>query len=157
MTKQSAIRRTTFGGLSRSELMSRIRSRRNETTELRMARALRRAKLTGWRRHVPLPGTPDFGWLDQRVLVFVHGCFWHGHSCGRNLDPQTNSREWRAKITRNQTRDARVARYLRGLGWCVMTIWECQLKRDADTCVLRIARRLASTNDSRTRSQGGRP
>lgn len=147
---------TTFGGLSRSELMSRVRSRGNATTELRMMQMLRRARMKGWRRHVALVGKPDFAWTRQRLLVFVHGCFWHGHACGRNLEPRTNRSEWQAKIARNQRRDLRSTRLLRRSGWSVITIWECQLLRTPDACLRRIARHLASTTRPGANTHRGR-
>ena len=67
--------RTTFGGLSRGQLMSRVRSTGNQTTEERLARLLRRAGLSGWRRHQSLPGLPDFVWPRFKVAVFADGCF----------------------------------------------------------------------------------
>src|SRR3989338_5349071 len=99
---------TSFGSLSRSALMSRVRSRGNVTTELRLARLLRKARLRGWRRNQPYVGNPDFAWPDFKVAVFVDGCFWHGHNCGRNLSPKTNATQWKAKIKRNKERDRRV-------------------------------------------------
>ncbi len=59
--------KTTFGSLDRSTLMAKVRSTGNETTELRMARLFGQRALTGWRRHLKLPGKPDFAWPDQRV------------------------------------------------------------------------------------------
>lgn len=140
-------RKTSFGGLSRSELMSRIRSRDNATTELRMLRLLRQAGLTGWRRHLVLPGRPDFSWRRQQTALFVHGCFWHGHDCDRNLRPKSNSAAWEAKIARNRTRDTRSASLLRRSGWSVVTIWECHLRARPDACVRRITRHLSRAEE----------
>lgn len=134
--------RTTFGGLRRGQLMSRVRSTGNQTTEKRLASLLREAGLTGWRRHQLLPGRPDFGWPKIKVAVFVDGCFWHGHDCGRNVTPRTNAKAWREKIERNQARDCRATRILRQGGWTVVRIWECCLSNDPDRCVGRIRRRL---------------
>lgn len=133
---------TTFGGLSRSELMSRVGSVGNRTTEIRLATLLRTSRLTGWRRHLPLPGRPDFAWPDERIALFVDGCFWHGHACARNLSPKTNSAEWRRKILGNRRRDRRNSRKLRAYGWRVIRIWECQLSKAPQVCVRRIARAL---------------
>ena len=118
---------TTFGGLRRGELMARVRSRRNETTEQRLGALLREARLKGWRRHAHLWGSPDFTWRDARVAVFVNGCFWNGHDCKRNLKPKTNPVEWHEKIRRNRVRDRRVARCLRDDGLSVLRVWECVL------------------------------
>ncbi len=134
--------RTTFGGLRRGQLMSRVRSTGNLTTEKRLVSLLRAAGMTGWRRHQPLPGRPDFVWPKAKVALFVDGCFWHGHDCGRNLTPRTNVEAWRDKIKRNQARDRRATRVLRKLGWKVVRIWECRLSKDSDRCVRRIRQRL---------------
>jgi len=135
--------RTTFGGLPRGELMSRIRSFGNATTEKRMATLLRRAGLSGWRRHLPLPGCPDFVWRTAKVAVFVDGCFWHGHTCGKNINPKTNAEFWDNKITRNRERDLRVNRLLRRIGWKVIRVWECDLAKTPEKDIARIARLLS--------------
>lgn len=134
--------RTTFGGLCRAQLMSRVRSAGNQTTEERLAFLLRQAGLKGWRRHGPLPGKPDFAWRELKVAVFVDGCFWHGHNCGRNLTPRTNAEAWREKIERNKARDRHATHVLRQKGWAVTRLWECQLAKNAGRCVARILRAL---------------
>ena len=138
-TKQA----TTFGGLTRSMLMARIRSSGNATTELSLAALLRVHRLAGWRRQWPIAGKPDFAWPARRLAVFVDGCFWHGHDCGRNLSPHTNARAWRAKIAGNQARDRRTVRCLREKGWRVVRIWECALKKNPLRCVRQIQQALA--------------
>jgi DNA mismatch endonuclease (patch repair protein) len=141
--------RTTFGGLRRGQLMSRVRSTGNQTTEKRLASLLRGAGLTGWRRHQFLPGRPDFVWPKIKVAVFVDGCFWHGHDCGRNVTPRTNAKAWCAKIEGNQARDRRTSRFLRQEGWNVIRIWECQLARTPALCVLRIVKALGRSDELR--------
>jgi DNA mismatch endonuclease, patch repair protein len=131
---------TTFGGLSRSALMSRIRSKRNATTELKLLLLLRSAGLHGWRRNQRLPGNPDFVFPKTKLVVFVDGCFWHGHKCGRNLKPKRNAKSWQQKIQGNRRRDRRVTRTLRATGWRVIRIWECALKKRPESCVRRILR-----------------
>ena len=134
---------TSFGGLRRSDLMSRIRSTANATTELVMARLLKRRSLAGWRRHLPLAGRPDFAWPKKHVALFVDGCFWHGHvSCHKNITPSTNAQLWRTKIEGNRRRDIRVARRLRGEGWRVLRVWECTLTKRPAACVARVRRAL---------------
>src|SRR4051794_30840740 len=99
----------------RSRIMSAIRGRGNETTELRLASILRREGLKGWRRHVKLMGSPDFFWKDRQIAVFVDGCFWHG--CPHcYLPPRRNATFWRNKIVRNKSRDRKVTRRLRQQG-----------------------------------------
>jgi len=139
--------RTTFGGLSRGKLMSRIRSKGNSTTERRLVMLLRRSGLRGWRRHLPIAGHPDFVWPSVKVAVFVDGCYWHGHNCGKNITPKTNANVWREKISRNKARDRESTRNLRELGWRVIRIWECQLAKNGLRRVGRI-RLLVDSGDS---------
>lgn len=110
----------------RSRMLSAVRGKGNESTELRLAAALRFFGLKGWRRHLPLPGRPDFAWPREKVAVFVDGCFWHG--CPRcYVAPRHNAGFWRAKVEGNRRRDVRVARRLRSMGWSVHRIWECRV------------------------------
>lgn len=143
---------TTFGGLSRSELMSRVRSAGNLSTELKLATLLRNHRLSGWRRRSSLPGKPDFVWPQAKVAVFVDGCFWHGHNCGRNLRPITNEGYWDYKIQKNIARDKRVTRELRNKGWVVLRIWECRLEKDPERCLRRIDSKLRNERAPRSAS-----
>ena len=138
--KSSIAEITSFGGLPRSQLMSRIRSKNNRTTERQLASLLHKHHITGWRRHGRIIGKPDFVWARKRVALFVDGCFWHGHTCDRNLTPKKNARAWRRKILRNQRRDQKISRELRRRGWKVIRIWECLLKQKH--CVSRIVKAL---------------
>ena len=128
--------------------MSRVRSRGNVTTELRLARLLRKARLRGWRRNQPYVGNPDFAWPDFKVAVFVDGCFWHGHNCGRNLSPKTNATQWKAKIKRNKERDRRVGGELKSHGWRVVRLWECAVRLHPELCLSRIRRALTKKRRS---------
>ncbi len=79
-----------------------------------------------------LPGKPDIVLAKYRSVVFVHGCFWHGHKgCPSSHIPKTNSDFWTAKIARNQERDQEVWRKLEAKGWNVIIVWECELKNDS--------------------------
>ena len=127
--------------------MSRIRGRGNRDTELRLAMLLRGAAITGWRRHLPLPGKPDFAFVAQKLALFVDGCFWHG--CPRCYQaPRQNAAFWREKIARNRTRDRHVTRMLRSAGWAVLRVWECRLANAPDSVVARLRR----AKDSRERT-----
>ena len=76
-----------------------------------------------------LPGKPDIVLPRHKTVVFVHGCFWHGHPGCKHADlPASNREYWERKIGRNMTRDRRNARKLRQQGWRVLTIWECKTK-----------------------------
>jgi DNA mismatch endonuclease, patch repair protein len=111
---------------SRSRMMSAIRGKGNRSTELAMATYLRKAGLKGWRRHLHLPGTPDFAWPAQRVALFVDGCFWHG--CPNCYSaPRRNRSFWAEKLRRNRQRDIRAASTLRSQGWSVFRVWECKV------------------------------
>jgi DNA mismatch endonuclease (patch repair protein) len=123
--------------------MSKVRSTGNATTELRLASLLRKARLSGWRRRRPLTGRPDFVWPQAKAAVFVDGCFWHGHGCGKNIDPKTNAGAWRDKLNRNRTRDRNVTRLLRRSGWAVVRIWECELATSPTHCLTRIKKALS--------------
>ncbi len=76
-----------------------------------------------------LPGSPDLVFSGRRSVIFVHGCFWHGHDCRRgSRQPKDNADYWGAKITRNAARDARVLGQLEEAGWRSMVLWECELR-----------------------------
>ena len=79
-----------------------------------------------------LPGSPDIVLPKFRSVIFVHGCFWHGHKdCKNYTVPKTNTEFWVAKVARNQERDQAVWRKLEALGWNVIIVWECQLKKSS--------------------------
>jgi len=87
----------------RSRVMASIRGRGNASTEQRLANLLRAKGITGWRRHYPVFGRPDFVFLKLRVAIFVDGCFWH--SCPTHgVKPKGNSEFWAEKLSRNKTR-----------------------------------------------------
>lgn len=77
-----------------------------------------------------LPGHPDIVLRKYRTCIFVNGCFWHGHNCPNFRPPKTNKEFWETKIQHNRERDKEEQRQLRDMGWHVITIWECQLKKD---------------------------
>lgn len=75
-----------------------------------------------------LPGSPDLVFPGRRAVIFVHGCFWHGHDCHLFRLPATRQEFWRTKIESNMTRDAAAEAALLASGWRVLTIWECALR-----------------------------
>ena len=77
-----------------------------------------------------LPGHPDIVLRKYRTCIFVNGCFWHGHNCPNFRPPKTNKEFWETKIQHNRERDKEEQRQLRDMGWHVITICECQLKKD---------------------------
>lgn len=111
----------------RSRNMASIRSKGNKTTEGFFLSILRRGKISGWRRHLGLPGRPDFAFRAERLAIFLDGCFWHG--CPRCYRlPQDNRSYWRQKVLGNRRRDRRHSRELRSLGWRVLRVWEHTLE-----------------------------
>ena len=77
-----------------------------------------------------LPGSPDIVLPKYHTVIFVHGCFWHGHKdCPNYTTPKSNTDFWKAKIERNQQRDQEVWRQLEAKGWYVLIVWECELKK----------------------------
>jgi len=126
----------------RSWNMSRIRGR-DTGPELRLRSLLHRAGFR-FRLHAKkLPGRPDIVLPKYRMAIFVHGCFWHRHSGCRNATtPSTRAEFWQEKFDTNVRRDARNRADLEAAGWTVMTVWECELKADAEEVVQRLAGEL---------------
>lgn len=113
----------------RSAVMRRVKGR--DTGPERRVRAVLRAAGIGYRLGGQgLPGRPDVVMQGRRVVIFVHGCFWHGHDCPRgSRKPKANADYWSAKIGRNRAGDADHAARLAEAGWAVLTVWECALRR----------------------------
>lgn len=100
--------------------------RRNTAPEILLRRRLHARGLRFRLHRTDLPGTPDIVFPQWKAVVFVHGCFWHGHNaCGKGTPRSGESDYWREKRIRNRRRDAKVTRRLRRLGWRVKVVWEC--------------------------------
>ena len=117
-----------FSQEQRSRCMSKIHSASTKP-EIKVRKALFRK---GYRFRVnvkTLPGTPDMVLPKYRTVIFVNGCFWHGHDgCKHYTVPKTNTEFWVEKVRRNKERDAVNVQRLESLSWGVITIWECELK-----------------------------
>jgi DNA mismatch endonuclease (patch repair protein) len=116
-----------FSPQQRSAVMRAVKSSAT-TPELRLraaVRALGRAyRLGGW----GLPGKPDLVFPGRKAVIFVHGCFWHGHDCARGARaPKANGDYWKAKIARNRQRDAQALIAIAASGWRALVIWECEV------------------------------
>jgi DNA mismatch endonuclease (patch repair protein) len=115
----------TFTKAERSRIMAAVKG--SNTTPEMVVRRLVHALGFRYRLHVrTLPGAPDLAFPRLRKVIFVSGCFWHMHTCGRCRIPATRRSYWVAKLQRNATRDKRVQRALRRAGWSVLVVWECQ-------------------------------
>ena len=112
----------------RSAVMRRVKGR-DTGPELTVRRILRTAGIGYRLGGVGLPGRPDLVMKGRRTVVFVHGCFWHGHDCPRGARaPKANAAYWSGKIDRNRARDAAAQAALEADGWRVVTVWECAMK-----------------------------
>lgn len=114
----------------RSRTMRAVRSR-DTAPEMKVRRLLHRMGYRYRLHRRDLPGRPDIVFASRRKVIFVHGCFWHGHSCKRgNRLPKTNGEYWMAKIARNVERHANQLDELASDGWDALTLWECELADD---------------------------
>lgn len=118
----------------RSATMRAVKSR-DTRPEMRVRRLLHRMGYRYRLQRKDLPGKPDIVFGPRRRVIFVHGCFWHGHDCKRGARvPATNTAYWQAKIARNVDRHARQLDALITKGWAALTLWECELK-DQDVLI----------------------
>ena len=125
----------------RSATMRAVKSR-DTRPEMRVRRLLHRMGYRYRLQRKDLPGKPDIVFGPRRRVIFVHGCFWHGHDCKRGARvPATNTAYWQAKIARNVDRHARQLDALITKGWAALTLWECELK-DQDVLMVRLKRFL---------------
>lgn len=113
----------------RSERMSRIRSK-NTKPEVFVRSVLHRMGYRFRLHRKDLPGNPDIVLPKHRIVIFVHGCFWHQHpGCRKATIPENNADYWGRKLRRNIERDRRVTQQLEELSWRVVTLWECEIPR----------------------------
>jgi DNA mismatch endonuclease (patch repair protein) len=113
---------------TRSKIMAAVHTR--DTGAERTVRSL--VHRLGFRYSLTrndLPGKPDLVFVSRKKIIFVHGCFWHGHTCRYGRLPKSRRDYWEPKISVNRARDRRQAKALRKAGWSVMVVWQCQLKK----------------------------
>ena len=105
-----------------------------------------------------LPGSPDIVLAKYRTCIFVNGCFWHGHKgCRFATRPKTNAEFWRTKIENNRERDLRDYTFLESLGWRVIVVWECELKKDRiDNTIASVREQLDANHESWLAEQADR-
>ncbi len=117
-----------FSEKKRSDIMSRI-GQKDTKPEIIVRRLLHKMGYRFRLHRKDLPGTPDIVLPKYHKVVFVHGCFWHGHEgCRRAHLPETNREFWEVKINKNRDRDAKVMESLQSMGWGCLVVWQCQIK-----------------------------
>lgn len=129
----------------RSKQMASIRST-DTKPEMRVRRLVHRLGFRYRLHGAGLPGKPDLVFTSRRKVIFVNGCFWHGHHCRLGRVPKSNVEYWNNKIATNQARDRRNIKQLKKLDWKCLTIWECR-SGDEEALTPLIERFLNSTED----------
>lgn len=132
-----------FPSKKRSWIMRRVRGE-NTSPELKVRSLIYHLGYRYRLHRKDLPGKPDLVFSSRKKIIFVHGCFWHGHSCVRgHRIPKTNSEYWINKIQRNTDRDLKHQSDLKAMGWDVLVIWECEIN-DPETVTEKIDEFLSS-------------
>lgn len=117
-----------FSKTKRSQIMSRIGGK-NTKPEIAVRSLLHKLGYRFRLHRNDLPGRPDIILPKYKKVIFVHGCFWHGHTdCSRSKRPTTNMEFWREKLDKNIERDKATVKDLKQLGWGVLTVWTCEVK-----------------------------
>ena len=116
-----------FDKMKRSEIMAKVKQK-NTGPEQVVGKFLF-SKGFRYRKNVKsLPGSPDIVLVKYKTVIFVHGCFWHGHTCKAGRLPSSNLFYWRKKIEENMIRDEKKIELLKSLNWNVIIVWQCELK-----------------------------
>lgn len=137
----------------RSRIMRSVRSTQNKSTEEKFRAALEEAGVSGWEVRPDMPFKPDFIFREQKVAIFIDGCFWHGCPTCANKKPATNKEYWTKKIARNQKRDQEASEQLNAEGWRVFRFWEHDIKQDIAAAVSQVARSLDRKIDKETNTE----
>jgi len=117
-----------FSREKRSDIMSRVKNR-DTKPELIVRSTLHKMGYRFRLHRRDLPGNPDIVLPKHKKVIFVHGCFWHGHKgCPRSSRPSSNKKFWNEKIDKNIKRDKNVRKELKRSGWDIMVIWQCEIK-----------------------------
>jgi len=112
----------------RSKIMAAVRTR-NTGAEIAVRSIAHRLGFRYSLARDDLPGKPDLAFVGRRKVIFVHGCFWHGHTCHYGRLPQSRIDYWKPKIAANRIRDRKQSKELKKAGWSVMIVWQCELKK----------------------------
>lgn len=116
-----------FDKMKRSEIMAKVKQKNTDPEQV-VGKFLF-SKGFRYRKNVKsLPGSPDIVLVKYKTVIFVHGCFWHGHTCKAGHLPSSNLFYWRKKIEENMIRDEKKIELLKSLNWNVIIVWQCELK-----------------------------
>lgn len=118
---------------------------RDTGPELLLRRALRETGWPGYRVNWKVPGRPDIAYPGRKVAIFVNGCFWHRCPICNLPSPKSNVEFWKTKFEKNVERDRRKSIELNEMGWTVITVWECQIKKDVNSVVDTIVQVLSDS------------
>ena len=119
-----------FSKHKRSEIMSHIKSK-NTKPEITVRKIIYSLGYRYRLHRKDLPGKPDLAFIKKKKVIFINGCFWHGHSgCKKSALPDTNYEFWNDKIKNNVNRDTRNYKLLKDMGWKYLVIWQCEIKND---------------------------
>jgi DNA mismatch endonuclease (patch repair protein) len=116
---------------TRSRMMAAIKGK-NTKPELLVRKALHAAGFRFRLHDKSLPGRPDIVLKKHKLVILVHGCFWHGHHCSKFKWPKTRQKFWHNKILGNKKRDSGARRSLKRFGWKCVVIWECEITRPTE-------------------------
>ncbi|MFA9423869.1 MAG: very short patch repair endonuclease [Sedimentibacter sp.] len=131
----------------RSEIMSHIKSK-NTSIELLVRQKLHSLGYRFRVNYKELPGKPDIVFTKKRIVIFIHGCFWHGHDAGCRYSHVSQSRKdyWEKKISNTKKRDKEHSTYLIESGWKVIIVWECDIKKNFNKTISDIVNVLNQNN-----------
>ena len=130
----------------RSYNMSRIRSTNSKPEEV-VRKYLFSQGFRYRKNDKRYPGKPDIVLPKYKTVIFVHGCFWHMHDCGRFVWPSSNVEYWEKKIYRNVDRDKEHTEKLQADGWKVLTVWECEInKKNRDQTLIRLVSEIKASD-----------
>lgn len=130
----------------RSHVMSQVRGK-NTKPEILVRKLLHRMGYRFRLHRKDLPGKPDIVLPKYKTVVFIHGCFWHGHNCKRGAKPSSNKDFWNEKLEKNVERDKKHVRSLEAIGWRCIVVWECETK-NADLLEVKLKNGLEWPEDA---------
>jgi len=126
----------------KNETVSRVMSAnkaKNTLPEVIFRKKLWNAGMRGYRlNYKKIPGRPDIVFVSKKMAIFIHGCFWHRCPYCNLSNPKNNITFWKTKFEKNKQRDKKKTRELKHLGWIVLTIWECQIKKNISNQINKI-------------------